>query len=172
MSYLLESHDSTSGKRVMWNRTGNCPTREANIKHPRKFRWCQKGPYKMIWVVMDRKGERWVLAVAPSLWLFFPSLSCSRGDLFSVMRILPLHWAACRPLWAGFFWAQWVRLFLMSSDSFQLLSLATELGWGKISKHQPNKTWGHLQRNKETRQLLSQSKGPTFPYITCLQTFK
>lgn len=55
--------------------------------------------------------------------------------------------------------------FLMSSDSFQLLSLATELGWGKISKQQPNKTWGHLQHNKETSQLLSQSKGPTFPYM-------
>lgn len=112
--YILESHDSTSGKRVIWNRTGNCPTRGANVKHPGIFWWCQKWPYKMIWVVTDRKGGGWVMAVAPSIWLFFPSLSFSRGDPFSVMRILPVHWAACRPWWAGFFWALWVRSSLMS----------------------------------------------------------
>lgn len=141
-SYLLESHDSTSGKRVIWNRTGTCPTRGASVKHARIFRWCQKWPYNMIWVVTDRKGEGWVLAVAPSIGLFVPSLSSSHGDPFSVKRVLPLHWAAHRPLWAGFFWALWVRSVLTSSDSFQLLSLATELRWGKISKHQSNKTWG------------------------------
>lgn len=141
-SYLLESHDSTSGKRVIWNRTGTCPTRGVNVKHARIFRWCQKWPYNVIGVVMDRKGEGWVLAAAPGIGLLFPSSSSSQGDPFSVMRVLPLHRATYRPLWAGFFWALWVRSVLTSSDSFQLLSLATEPGWGKISKHQPNKTWG------------------------------
>lgn len=78
-SYLLESHDSTSGKRVIWNRTGTCPTRGANVKHARIFRWCQKWPYHVIWVVMDRKGEGRVLAAAPGIGLFFPSLSSSQG---------------------------------------------------------------------------------------------
>lgn len=171
-SYILESHDSTSGKRVIRNRTGNCPTRGANVKHPGIFWWCQKWPYKMIWLVMDRRGGGRVLAVTPSIWLFFPTLSFPHRDSLYVMRILPLHSATHRPLWAGFFWALWVRPSLASSDSFQLLTMATELGWGKLSKQQPNKTWGHLQHNKVTSQLMSQSKDPTYLCILCLENLK
>lgn len=102
------------------------------------------------------QGRSLVLAVAPTLWILFSGPFLFYGDPFCVMGMPPLHWATCQPPWAGVFWAPWVRTSLRSSDSFQLLSMATELGWGKSSKQQPNTTWGrkHLQP-EERNQLMS-----------------
>lgn len=96
----------------------------------------------MIQPLMDRKGEGRVLAVTPTIWPFFPSPSLSHGDPLYVMKILPLHWATGEPLRERFFWALWVRTPLKSSDSFQLPFMATEHGWEKVSKQQPNTTEG------------------------------
>lgn len=134
-SCTLESHGSTSGKRLIWTRTESCLTRPEHSSDVRND----------LIKYLDhhgQKGEGWMLAMASIIWPFIPSPSLSHRILFYVMRILLLYLGCMQTFVNWVFLGTGVRM-SPASDKFQLLSIPVELGWGETSKQQANESWGY-----------------------------
>lgn len=138
---ILESHDSTSGKRAIWNRTGNLPTRRVNGKRPGTFSDVKNDltTWSRAWWT---EGESWVLAVALTIWLF------SQVHLYLWGPIL-CHENSLSPLGHIQTSVSWIFLGTVSQNIFDNLWFISVAIYGyrtwmrkKIFKQQQNKTWG------------------------------